>query len=330
MTEALDRLRRVCSAAGIDPSGTPRQAVSWSNDAWLLDDRRLGEVVLRIGWRGDVGRIRREAAVAEALPPGVRGPTVLGAGRTAVGDLPLAWSLTRRLRGERLDVAWASLSEDARRSAIAQLAERLRALHRWRPPPALVATVRERAGLEPGPGHDAVGADLNPLPVERALALVPRALAVSGVDAGLLDAAVAAIEGLRPLEPRVDDPAVGGLVHGDLNLSNLWLSDAGVLTMLDFEWVRLAPPVLDLQRLCDGADDDVLAGRDVHPAVLRWLAAGYPEPFQDGGLVSRLRLLSLTFAIRHLVTSPAERPAIVRRLRRLADGRWPAPGSLPA
>jgi hypothetical protein len=178
-----------------------------------------------------------------------------------------------------------------------------------------------------GRGDHLVGADANPLPVARALALAARG--VPGVDPGLLAEAVAAIEDLRDLDPAVDDPSRHGLIHGDIHLHNLWVSDQGELTILDFEWVRLAPPILELQRLCDSADEDALAGEDRHPAILRWLAADYPELFAADRLMPRLRLQSLTFTIRELVTSPAERPATLARLRRLVDGTWPAAGALP-
>lgn len=226
-----------------------------------------------------------------------------------------------------LATAWASLDAAARRSAIAELAWMLRELHRWRPPDDVVARVRARPELRLDRADAIIGADANLLPVARALALA--ALGVPGVDAGLLAEAVVAIEGLRHLDPPVDDPSRHGVVHGDLHLHNLWVDGAGALTIMDFEWVRLAPPVLELQRLRDSADEDALAGEDRHPAVLRWLAAGYPELFEADQLVPRLRLQSLTYAIRDLVTSPAERLVTIDRLRRLVDGPWPAPGALP-
>jgi len=327
MADRIDRLRLVCAAAGLEPVGEPRQALSWSNDAWLLDDRRRGAVVLRIGWRGDVDRLEREAVVSAHLPAGVRRPEVLAHGRAAGGDLSLTWSLSRRLAGEVLATAWASLDASARRSAIAELARMLRELHRWRPPDEVVARLRARPALRLDRVDAIVGSDGNLLPVGRALAVA--SLGVPGIDAGLLAAAVAAIEDLRHLDPPVDDAHRHGVVHGDLHLHNLWVDGSGALTIMDFEWVRLAPPVLELLRLCDSADEDALAGRDRHPAVLRWIAACYPELFEADQLVPRLRLQSLTYAIRDLVTSPEERLVTVARLRRLVDGAWPAPGTLP-
>jgi len=158
MADRIDRLRLVCAAAGLEPVGEPRQALSWSNDAWLV-----------------VARLRARPA----------------------------------LRLDRVDAI--------------------------------------------------VGADANLLPVGRALAL--SSPGVPGVDAGLLAEAVAAIEGLRHLDPRVDDASRHGVVHGDLHLHNLWVDGLGALTIMDFEWARLAPPVLELQRLCESADEDALAGR---------------------------------------------------------------------
>jgi aminoglycoside phosphotransferase (APT) family kinase protein len=327
--DALDRLRRICSAARLDPLTTPRQVVSWSNDVWLFEDRRFGAVVLRICWLGDVSRLAREMAVAWQLPPAISYPQVLVHGQTSIGDQPLAWSVTRRLTGELLASAWASLDPRQRRSVVAQLAEMLRELHRLTLPDNVAALLLARPTLR-RPGVDGViSADVNALPVARARALAPYAGDLPDVDPGLVSDAVGAIEHLAHLDPPMDDPTRHGLIHGDLHLFNLWVGESGALTLLDFEWARYGPPDLELQRLCDCADDDVLAGGDLHPTLLRWLAADYPELFRVDALVERLRLYSLTYGVRQLIVSPSERPENALRLRRLIDGRWPAPGALP-
>jgi aminoglycoside phosphotransferase (APT) family kinase protein len=282
-----------------------------------------------VGWRGDLARLDREMALAEHLPSVIGYPRVLGHGRTSTGDPPLAWSLTRQLDGELLDSAWVRLDGPRRRSSVAQLAEMLRELHRWSPPDDIVARLHARPAPQPDDVGGMIGADVVSLPAARARAVATFAAGLPDVDSGLLSAAAAAIDELRHLDPVVDDAGRHGLVHGDLHLSNLWLSPSGTLTILDFEWARFAPPDLEVQRLCYNADDDVLAGRDLHPTLLRWLAADYPELFRAADLVDRQRLYSLAYAVRQLFVSPSERRETAVRLRRLIDGRWPAPGSLP-
>lgn len=151
---------------------------------------------------------------------------------------------------------------------------------------------------------------------------------------GVIDA----LEDLRDLDVMVDDPARHGLVHCDLHLRNLWWSQPGTVTLLDFEWVRFAPPDLELQPLHDNATDDATAGRDTY----RPCCGGWPRTIQSCSrcpdLPARLRLYSLAYTIRQIVIYPPDRPAgmlppnhPIHRLRRLLDERrlsidswWPA------
>jgi hypothetical protein len=104
----LDRVRQIVRL----PDVTPVRLPSDSNDAW-----RIGDVVLRVCWRGDRDRFAREAAVTAMLPPEVCGPRLLDAGR--VGDL--AWQITRAVAGQPLNRAWHTLTMSRRRDAVRQL-----------------------------------------------------------------------------------------------------------------------------------------------------------------------------------------------------------------
>jgi hypothetical protein len=186
-------------------------------------------------------------------------------------------------------------------------------------------------------GIDGVlGADITPLPVARALTLAEHAKGMRFVDAGLMTDAVGVLQEYRRFEPPVDDPAQHGLVHGDVYLSNLWRPEPGDVTLLDLEWVRFAPPLLDIQRLCEISDDDVVRGTGPYPEILRWMEHDYPEIFRTPDAAQRMLLFSIAYTIRRIVVSPPRAPAeelppdhSVRRLRRMVDGRWPAPGALP-
>ncbi|MEO3812914.1 phosphotransferase [Sphaerisporangium sp. B11E5] len=331
-----ERLKHVLTVAGLEPVTASHLIESRSNDTWLMDDARLGPVVLRVCWRGDVSRLGREVAVVQAMPGGVRYPEVVGHGPAAVHDFPLHYSVTRRLTGGPLDLRWPSLTEAERRSAVAQLADMLRELHRWTPPAGLARQVCARPGLEGGGMSALLGADHTPLPVPRAVTMARHAGGLPFIDPGLMADAVATLGELEHLAPAVDDPSRHGLMHGDLNLGNLWWSQDGAVVMMDFEWVRFGPPLLDLQRLCDNADIDTLNGDGPHPAVLRRLAEEYPDAFREDDAAGRMRLYTLAYALRDIVVDPPDRPLdelspdhSLHRVRRLLTGRWPAPGALP-
>lgn len=57
------RLRLVAEAAKLSIDAPPIPLPSDSNDAW-----KIGELVLRICWRGDRTRLQREALILEHLP----------------------------------------------------------------------------------------------------------------------------------------------------------------------------------------------------------------------------------------------------------------------
>lgn len=326
------RFRAVCAAGGLAPVGAPRRMISYSNDAWTFDDHRRGPVVLRICWRGDRDRMRREVLLARSLPAAVRHAEVLDHGATVAGTEPVTWSLLRRLDGWSLDLRWAALTERERESVAAQLAGQLRVLHSWTPPGDVAAALTTRA-----PGGDAnwvVNVDLLPLPLPRLHALVPYLRGLPLVDAGLVDAAGQALTALTAAVPALDDPARHGLVHHDLSLSNLWWSEDGALTLLDLEWSRFGPPDLELLQLCESAEADALLGDDAHPDLLRRLLPRYQDLAAAG---TRLRLYALAYALRHLAIWRPDAPEDeldayhpLRRLRRLLDGGWPTTGALPA
>lgn len=338
--ERIERFQRASAAAGLEPLRLPTPVDSDSNDVWLVDDARRGQVVLRIGWRGDLARMDRESVVARHLPESVPCPEVLDHGNLTARGVPLTYAVSRRMAGRPLSEAWTSLNTKERDSALRQYSQALCALNEWAPPPEVAELVTARPGLArsrtAGRTLTAlIGADIVPLPVERGLALAEHASGLPGADTGLLAEAVTVVEELRALEPVVDDPARHGLVHGDAHMLNLWWHEE-VLTLMDWEWVRFGPPSLELQHLVDQADNDLLTGGGPYPEVLRGVTDHYPALFDLPRLTDRLRLYSLLWALRHVaILRPegawSELPVTHsgRRLRRLVDGTWPAPGALP-
>lgn len=314
-----ERLALALADAGLRPRATPQLVLSWSNDAWLVEDERLGSVVLRICWRGDRARLLREAALGAALPPAARYPAVLGAG--TVPQAALTWALTRRLAGESLAKGWPALDGPGRDAAGRAVAEVLRALHRFRPPADLAARLRPTP-LSTRPDVDeVVGRAMSPWPdgVRVLLAAAPR----WGLVPPLLTEVRRLLERDGPLGPDVDARSAT-VVHGDLHLENLWSEQGRVTGLLDLEWVRPAPPWVDLARLADEADVDAWEGPRGHAELLAGLRRWYPELFAVDRLAVRLRLVRVAYQLRQLATWPAPAP-----LEGGAEGSDPAPPDHP-
>lgn len=77
-----------------------RPAASEANETWVGD-----ELVVRVNWRGDIGRLRREAEIASAIPPQAKHPGVLAFG----DDGDIEWLVLRRVPGIVLSRAWPDL-----------------------------------------------------------------------------------------------------------------------------------------------------------------------------------------------------------------------------
>lgn len=292
------RLNAVLLASGLNPLRRPVGVESHSNDTYLIGDPVHGPSVLRICYRGDVGRLLREAAVGGRVPPEVGYPDVLGSGETFVEGWRLTWSLTRQLRGSTLRDAWPGLTSEERRQATRSAGDALRALHAWRPERGLVADLEWPSPDTLTTPDLVIGASLHPLPMERAGVLID-ALATRGdVDQVLVGAARDAVERLGHLAPELDDPAPGQLIHGDLHLSNIWWSDRGEAGLIDLEWVRFAPPWVDLARIQENADADLAEGVTAHVDFLRWLEEDSPQLFAVDRFADRIRLCCLVFQVR--------------------------------
>ncbi|WP_426364674.1 phosphotransferase family protein [Streptomyces sp. E-08] len=291
------RLARVLSALGMSRDVEAVPLESYSNDAW-----RIGDQIVRVCWRGDIGRLRREAAVVPLLPAEIPCPEVLADG----DDGELAWTVTRRMPGQGLHALWPTLNEAERRAAITQLADVLRTLHAWQPPEPVRGLLLGRLRSRPKGPAAIVGADLCPLPVERAQVLVSHAEPSSGL--GLVASRLAE---LAALDPYLEEPQ--GVVHGDLHFANLLWDKGRITAVLDFEWVRLGPPDLDLLPLLRSVDwagtgDAELLPPQETARILGWLADDYPQLFEHPRLIHRLWLYQLANTVRELYTWPPAAP----------------------
>ena len=283
------RALHVLHAANLPRPTTLEAASSVTNEVWLTPDH-----VIRIN-RKATGRLRREAALALVLPPASGYPGVVAAGDGGGMD----WLVVVRKPGAPLAHAWPAMTTAQRRSAVAQVASRLRQIHATEAPEGLLPLNPPQL-IEPG--------TLFPLaPMHRALAL---ARGLSGVAPTLVD----------EIESRVTElaPALGRdltqtLIHGDLTFENVLWDGTRVSALFDFEWARPAPPDLDLDvflRMCalpslHVADDyRQLTRSEDYVHIPDWLADEYPELFEVPRLRERLELYSLAFDLNELLHFP--------------------------
>lgn len=283
------RALHVLRAANLPRPATIEMASSVTNEVWLTPEH-----VIRIN-RKATGRLRREAVLAGVLPAASGYPGVVAAGDGGGMD----WLVLVRKQGVPLARAWPSMTTPQRRSAISQLASRLRQISATAVPEGLPP-------LSPPQLIDA--GSLFPLdPLHRALAL---ARGLSGVAPSLVDEMCVRIGELTA--------SLGGLradtlIHGDLTFENVLWDGARVSAIIDFEWSRGAPSDLELDvflRMCalpslHVADDyQQITRAEDYANIPDWLAQDYPELFDVPRLRERLELYSLAFDLNELVQFP--------------------------
>ncbi|WP_194893748.1 phosphotransferase family protein [Catenulispora pinisilvae] len=303
-----ERLERVLADTKLGHAAAAVPLSGFSNDTW-----RFGSHVLRICWNGDVQRLEREASVAADLPPEVRYPPLVAAGRSG----ELAWTVTRWVEGVPLAEVWPRLSDRDRAGAVDQLAQALAALHQWTPRGPASQLVNAREAVDLSDPVAVVGATLNPLPLDRATALAGHARSLPFVRPQLVDDLLERLRGLAVHDPYIDT-AGHVVVHGDAHLNNVLWNDGRLVALLDLEWVRLGPRDLELEpflRAVDwsGQEPELMPEHEVSQ-LLGWLAGAYPGLFASPNLIGRLWLYQLTFTLRelftwHAATAPPDRLA---------------------
>jgi len=299
------------------PVGGARLVPSNNNDVW-----RLEAGYLRVAWRGDRGRLAREAGLLGRLRGVVPVPEVLDCG----GDERLSWSLTAAVPGTPLDGLCTWPAPDGLRDIAREAARLLRALHSWPVPADLAGTLR-RPIADPDPLRRA-GAELVLLPPSSALGLIPAARQLPFTDHGVLDAVAGRLAELGDL------PDAGGdvLLHGDFYLSNVLVHGGHASALIDFEFARTGPPDLELISVIRALDTETRLGVP-RPPLLAWLAEDYPELFAAPDLDRQLWRYAIAYTIRHIIFWPPDRAEAdgldpghpLHTLRRLIDAPLPLP-----
>ena len=310
---ALARARQALEEAGLPIDLVLERASSVTNEVWLSD-----RYVVRVNRRPDQ-RLRREAAIGPLLPAEIGYPAVEAYG----GQLGKDWLIVHRVPGRPLSRCWPTMTRDERRRAIGQIADQLRALHQFDCPDDV-------------PGGDAAQL-LDPRTfraVDPLLAGLDKAAALPRIDVGLLDRVrTVVLETCSTVEPYDQHT----FVHGDLTFENVLWDGHVVTALLDFEFSRRAPADVDLDvflRCCafpylHVAPDYESETRAIDYAeVPYWMAEDYPELFGFAHQLDRLRLYSIAYDVRDLLTAPPDRPMrelsphhALRRLERTVEHR---------
>jgi aminoglycoside phosphotransferase len=274
-------------------SGPFESVESVNNEVWMTP-----EVVVRVGFRPE-HRLRREAQLAQVLPPQVGYPTVRGYG----ADMGSEWLVLDRLPGYPLSRCWPSMSGGERRSAIRELADRLKVIHAL-PTPTLPPLRQVPQLIDPAPTPT--------MSVARLLVAIDRISRLPHVDHRVSEDLA---DMVRSLMVCLDPFTARTLIHGDLSFENvLWDREVGhVSAILDFEWARGAPPDLDLDvllRFCSYPDLHVPASyadatkAEDYAEVPFWLAEDYPELFSSPNQLDRCRLYAIAWDVEELLGYP--------------------------
>jgi aminoglycoside phosphotransferase (APT) family kinase protein len=315
---ARQRLDEIRSALPVEvPPGAPLLD-SNSNDTWLLEDS-----VLRVCWRGDQGRMLREARLLQLLPADIPRPALLAGG----GDGRLSWVLVERVEGRTLDQAWPDLTEREATALVAEFAGLLRRLHGWRPAgdvSGLLLDGLPDAAMEPEAIAGRTPIAL-PIPLARRLAAAARSMPF--VDGALIDRVEERLDDLTDLDTMAGPEEERVVLHGDASIVNVMVREGRVAALLDFEWTRLGPRDLELLLPLRTFAAGAVQRPDLAGVGVSALRGAYPELFERPDLERRLWLCEIAFNLRGLHVWPAYAPEDemepahpVRRLRALVEG----------
>jgi hypothetical protein len=191
------RLDAIAPSLPVPVGDAPTWMHSSVNNVWRIE----GGLFLRISFRGDPGRLRREAELLTALPNSVPHVDVLKAGATE----DLEWMITLPAPGTNL-AADAEITPDQLHARMSELGGLLRNLHQWTPPPRVVALLRNKqAQIDDADALGIVATDLVPVPLIRTAKLVAPLKTLPFVDHGLIDAALERIQDLAEFAPAAEE-----------------------------------------------------------------------------------------------------------------------------
>jgi len=210
---------KIFSNYGLDFK-TATRAGGWTNAVWLN-----GDLALRLSFKKDSDRIRREVGLSEYFPRAVGYPVNIEVG---VMD-GYEWSLSKRIYGKNLSEVWSNLTWKERTEAIRQILSIMAQVHKV-----------DISKIENLSNKRAWYTSFN---AEETYSCLERYKEQRIFSADQIDTLYGILE--RFWEKHNSATAV--LNHGDITTDNLLWSDGKIVSLMDFEHSVIAAPELDLQ-----------------------------------------------------------------------------------
>jgi aminoglycoside phosphotransferase (APT) family kinase protein len=242
------------------------------------------EVVIRLNEGRFPQAFAHEERVLSHLPDDIPHPRVLAAGHRAGGG---EYLVLERLPGERLDLAWGSLTTRERERVAGELAAIVQRLHAlpaagWMQNPWVEDVLRShrwRDAYRPPPG-------VTPLLIESARGVRPD-------QQSLLDRVAVFVDQRMPAFGDERDV----FLHTDLHFRNLLVDRGRITGLIDFEGSRRGPADVELDMFLRSMRWDSLPVDEAR-GFIRAFRRAYPAPFAHSRLVARLEVYE---ALWHLV-----------------------------
>lgn len=220
---------------GLDFKNAER-AGGWTNAVWLN-----GDLALRLSFKKDSDRIRREVRLSEYLPDVIGYPVNIAVGLTDGYE----WSLSKRIYGSNLSEVWSNLDWKERTEIIQQITRIMELLHKV-----------DVSKIENMSSKKAWYTSFN---VQETYSCLEKYMDKKIFSSEQIDALYGILE--RFWEKHNSKTHV--LNHGDITMDNLLWCNGKIVSLMDFEFSVIAPSELDLHCLINLAffsDESKLIG----------------------------------------------------------------------
>lgn len=201
---------------------TAKRAGGWTNAVWLN-----GDVALRLSYKKDSDRIRREVRLSEYLPNGVGYPRNIAVGITDGYE----WSLSKRIYADNLSDVWHNLDFQKRTDVIRQILGITELLHEV-----------DISKVERLSSRRAWYSSFNAQETYLYLEKYKEKKIFSEKQIGILYDTLERFWDKHDLTSHV-------LNHGDITMDNLLCFNVKIVSLMDFEHSVIAPPELDLHSI---------------------------------------------------------------------------------
>jgi thiamine kinase-like enzyme len=194
----------------------------WTNAVWLN-----GDLALRLSFKKDSYRIRREVRLSEYLPDAIGYPVNISVGITDGYE----WSLSKRIYGKNLSEIWGNLDWKERTEAIRQILRKIELLHKV-----------NLSNIENLSNNNAWYSSFN---AQETYSCFEKYKCEKIFSAEQIDVFYDILKGFWEKH----NSAVHVLNHGDITMDNLLWSNGSIVSLMDFEHSVIAPSELDLHSL---------------------------------------------------------------------------------